>query len=46
MITDPGISNKQPAGTYPPYDDGMTTGIFINASGTQDVRTHKRGVAC
>ncbi|XP_052262842.1 lysosomal alpha-glucosidase-like isoform X2 [Dreissena polymorpha] len=29
MIIDPGISNSQPAGSYPPYDDGLKKGIFI-----------------
>ena len=29
MIIDPGISNQQPAGSYPPYDDGISSGIFI-----------------
>jgi lysosomal alpha-glucosidase len=31
-IIDPGISSTQPAGTYPPYDDGLKRGIFINKS--------------
>ena len=26
---DIGISSTQPAGSYPPYDDGMSRGIFI-----------------
>ncbi|XP_046582880.1 lysosomal alpha-glucosidase-like [Haliotis rubra] len=29
IITDPGISNTQPAGSYAPYDLGMKMGIFI-----------------
>lgn len=29
VITDPGISNQQPKGKYPPYDDGVAMGIFI-----------------
>ena len=29
MIIDPGISNQEPAGSYPPYDDGIADGIFI-----------------
>ncbi|XP_066291231.1 lysosomal alpha-glucosidase-like isoform X3 [Branchiostoma lanceolatum] len=30
MIVDPGISNTQKAGTYPPYDVGLKRGVFIN----------------
>ncbi|XP_035695531.1 lysosomal alpha-glucosidase-like [Branchiostoma floridae] len=30
MIVDPGISNMQKAGTYPPYDVGLKRGVFIN----------------
>ncbi|XP_019633183.1 PREDICTED: lysosomal alpha-glucosidase-like isoform X6 [Branchiostoma belcheri] len=30
MIVDPGISNVQKAGTYPPYDVGLKRGVFIN----------------
>ena len=29
MIIDPGISNQQPVGTYPPYDDGISSEVFI-----------------
>ncbi|KAL4238020.1 hypothetical protein ACF0H5_002731 [Mactra antiquata] len=29
MIVDPGISNTQPSGSYPPYDDGITKDVFI-----------------
>ena len=29
MILDPGISNQQPNGTYPPYDDGLAAGVFV-----------------
>ena len=29
MIIDPGISNQQPNGTYPPYEDGIASKIFI-----------------
>ncbi len=28
-IIDPGISSTQPAGAYPPYDNGIRQGIFI-----------------
>jgi lysosomal alpha-glucosidase len=28
-IIDPGISSTQPAGSYPPYDEGIKRGIFI-----------------
>ena len=28
-IIDPAISSTQPAGTYPPYDDGMSQAIFV-----------------
>ncbi|CAF0929492.1 unnamed protein product [Adineta ricciae] len=28
-IIDPAISSTQPAGTYPPYDDGLQQGVFI-----------------
>ena len=29
MIIDPGISNQQPNGSYPPYDEGIANEIFI-----------------
>lgn len=29
MIVDPGISNQQKAGAYPPYDDGLKQNVFI-----------------
>lgn len=32
MIVDPGISNQQREGTYPPYDKGLKEGIFITDS--------------
>jgi len=32
MITDPGISNQQPKGSYPPYDKGLAAKVFINAT--------------
>jgi hypothetical protein len=33
-MQDPAISTTQPAGTYPPWDDGVNMDIFIkNASG-------------
>ena len=28
-IIDPGISSTQPAGSYPPYDEGLKRSIFI-----------------
>lgn len=28
-ILDPGVSASEPAGTYPPYDDGVAMDIFI-----------------
>ncbi|XP_046367237.2 lysosomal alpha-glucosidase-like [Haliotis rufescens] len=36
IITDPGISNTQPAGSYAPYDLGMKMGIFIRNSDNDD----------
>jgi len=34
IILDPGVSSREPKGTYPPYDDGLKKGLFIkNASG-------------
>lgn len=32
MIVDPGISNVQPAGSYPPYDNGLKANIFVNTT--------------
>lgn len=33
LILDPGISSREPNGTYPPYSDGLNNGIFVkNAS--------------
>lgn len=29
VVQDPGINNEQPRGSYLPYDDGITEGIFI-----------------
>lgn len=29
MIVDPGISNAQASGSYPPYDDGLRRNVFI-----------------
>lgn len=34
IILDPGVSSREPKGTYPPYDDGFKDGLFIkNESG-------------
>lgn len=34
IILDPGVSSREPQGTYPPYDDGLKKELFIkNASG-------------
>ncbi len=35
-IIDPGISSTQPAGSYPPYDDGIKRGIFITKFNSTD----------
>ncbi len=35
-IINPGISSTQPAGSYPPYDDGMKRGIFIKKYKSND----------
>ncbi|CAF0855937.1 unnamed protein product, partial [Adineta ricciae] len=35
-IIDPGISSTQPAGTYPPYDDGLRRGIFVKKFNSSD----------
>ena len=33
VILDPGVASREPAGSYPPYDDGLEPNIFIkNAS--------------
>lgn len=32
VLKDPGISNAQAAGTYPPYDNGMNMNVFIKKS--------------
>ncbi|XP_062507778.1 lysosomal alpha-glucosidase-like isoform X2 [Corticium candelabrum] len=37
MIVDPGISITQPPGSYPPYDQGLKLGIFINVSKTNNI---------
>jgi len=34
IILDPGVSSREPKGSYPPYDDGLKNGLFIkNSSG-------------
>ena len=35
-IIDPGISSTQPAGSYPPYDEGIKRGIFIKKANSDD----------
>ena len=35
QIVDPGISNAEPAGTYPPFDLGQQLGVFIRNSSDQ-----------
>ena len=35
-IIDPGISSTQPAGSYPPYDEGLKRGIFIKKFDSDD----------
>jgi len=35
-IIDPGISSNQSAGPYPPFDDGLKRGIFINKSDSNE----------
>jgi len=35
-IIDPGISSTQPAGSYPPFDDGLKRGIFIKKFNSTD----------
>lgn len=34
IIVDPGISNEQPAGTYPTYDRGIDMNLFVRDSRT------------
>ncbi|KNC45946.1 acid alpha glucosidase [Thecamonas trahens ATCC 50062] len=41
-IIDPGISYTQPAGSYPPYDDGVADDVFIKASPQAD-HTYAQG---
>uniref|UniRef100_H2YRG7 Glycoside hydrolase family 31 N-terminal domain-containing protein n=1 Tax=Ciona savignyi TaxID=51511 RepID=H2YRG7_CIOSA len=36
MIIDPGISNNQPKGNYPAYDDGMELDVFIKDPTTME----------
>ncbi|XP_015783274.1 lysosomal alpha-glucosidase [Tetranychus urticae] len=35
IILDPGVSAAEPAGTYPPYDDGVKADIFIKNTTNQ-----------
>jgi len=35
-IIDPGISSTRKAGSYPPFDDGLKQGIFINKSDSNE----------
>ncbi|XP_015783663.1 lysosomal alpha-glucosidase [Tetranychus urticae] len=35
IILDPGVSAAEPAGTYPPYDDGVKADIFVKNSTDQ-----------
>ena len=35
MIIDPAVSGAEPAGTYPPFDDGLKMDIFIKNSSNQ-----------
>ena len=35
-IIDPGISSTQPAGSYPPYDEGLKQGVFIKKFQSND----------
>ena len=35
-IIDPGISSTQPAGSYPPYDEGLRRRIFITKYNSTD----------
>nr|CAB3247932.1 lysosomal alpha-glucosidase-like [Phallusia mammillata] len=38
MIIDPGVSNQEATGTYPPYDDGLAMSIFIqDSTGTKPI---------
>lgn len=32
IILDPGVASKEPRGTYPPYDEGVSQNIFIKNS--------------
>jgi lysosomal alpha-glucosidase len=36
ISVDPGISCTQPAGSYPPFDDGLKRGIFITKFNSTD----------
>ena len=36
-LQDPGISNNQSRGQYPPYDIGLSMGVFITDSSGQPI---------
>ena len=35
-LIDPGISSTQPAGSYPPFDEGIKQNIFIKKADSND----------
>lgn len=32
IILDPGVASQLPRGTYPPYDEGIKSDIFVKTS--------------